>query len=103
MCVTRINVRYTNIAGGRGRCPKAVQDRGRAGSSSGPDGASKGGGDAGRQPGSEVSQTASAVVSRRQLLQGVGAGAALLGAGRLLGSRTASAGTGTSWLGRAKS
>ena len=68
---------------------EAVNDRGRAGSSSSPDRAFKGGADAGDNP-AGGDQTASAVVSRRQLLQGVGAGAALLGAGKLLGSHTAS-------------
>ena len=83
---------------------KAVHDQGRAGSSSSPDGASKVG-RPGAGPGASNNETAGepvrgepvrgepmpgTLVSRRQLLQGAGAGVALLGAGRLLGSRSAS-------------
>ena len=54
-----------------------------------PDGAAKGG-NPGPDPGAGELLPAT-LVSRRQLLQGAGAGVALLGAGRLIGSRSASA------------
>lgn len=68
---------------------EGVQDQARAGSSSGPERAVKGG-SPGAGPGADELLPAS-LVSRRQLLQGAGAGVALLGAGRLIGSRTAGA------------
>jgi branched-chain amino acid transport system substrate-binding protein len=68
---------------------EGVQDQGRAGSSSGAEGAVKGG-SPGAGPGAGEPLPAT-LVSRRQLLQGAGAGVALLGAGRLIGSRSPSA------------